>query len=79
MTDYFCPRCRGNEVIEYLEDFDCILCKDQLGLPLEFSKEMFNYWVGNRLDMATLLSNNELSEISKILRGNELDPCSTIS
>ena len=39
---YYCPRCGCKDIIEYDKSFDCPLCKDDKGMPLEFDKEDFN-------------------------------------
>lgn len=38
-TTYYCPRCGTTEISEYPETFECMKCRDNNGLPLEFEKK----------------------------------------
>jgi hypothetical protein len=38
-TNYYCPRCGTTEISEYEDTFECIKCRDNNGLPLEFEKK----------------------------------------
>jgi hypothetical protein len=42
LTSYYCPRCGCKEIVEYDNSFDCTICKDKGGIPLEFDKEDFD-------------------------------------
>jgi len=55
LAAYYCPRCGCKKIIEYDKSFDCPLCRDNKGMPLEFDKEDFN----NIDDKSHVLSKQE--------------------
>ena len=35
----YCPRCGSTDISVYKDTFECTICKDNNGFPLEFEKE----------------------------------------
>lgn len=69
MVIYYCPRCGCKDIIDYDKSFDCPICKDEKGLPLEFDKEDFNI-IG---DKSNILSVQEKLALIRELNLDELD------
>ncbi|MBY8983795.1 MAG: hypothetical protein KGD65_01880 [Candidatus Lokiarchaeota archaeon] len=66
-----CPRCGNLKIIEYEKSFDCSICKDEDGKPLEFEK---GDYIAIR-DNSSILSTKEKIEIIKVFENKpaELD------
>ena len=37
--NYYCPRCGTTEISEYKDTFECMKCRNNNGVPLEFEKK----------------------------------------
>ena len=69
LPGYYCPRCKTRDIIEYDKSFDCILCKDEKGMPLEFDKVDFD----SIEDKANILSVQEKLALIRELGVDKLD------
>ena len=65
-----CPRCGNPRIIEYEKSFDCTVCKDEDGNPLEFDKEDF----GIIKDKSNILPVQEKLAVLKVFENKLADP-----
>ena len=65
-----CPRCRNPRIIEYEKSFDCTICKDEDGKPLEFAKEDFI----TIKDKSSILAVQEKLAVLKVFENKLTDP-----
>ena len=65
-----CPRCGDPRIIEYDISFDCTICKDEDGKPLEFDKEDFV----RIKDKSNILAVQEKLAVLKVFEKKLADP-----
>ena len=37
---YYCPQCKSEDVVDLGKVIACTVCRDKVGVPLEFAKEL---------------------------------------
>jgi len=67
---YKCPRCGNPRIIDYDKSFDCTICKDKDGKPLEFDKEDFV----TIKDKSNILAVQEKLAVLKVFEKKLADP-----